>query len=110
MKFKNFDLTLGPSLSTSTNSVSQNIDYDFGFSVQIVFTGSSLDGSFKLQASNDNTNWTDVTSSTAVSSLTGTSSIMYNVDAAYYNYFRVSWTRTGGTGTANSCKATIKGG
>jgi len=112
MKFKNYELAIGPSLSSSANSAVEDLNQDAGFSLQVVFTGTALNGSFKLQASNDliaPTNWTDVASSAqAVTALTGSSSLLWNLDATYYNYVRLSWTNSSGTGSVSSCRVTVK--
>lgn len=110
MKIKNYELSFGPSLNSSTNSAVEDLSQDFGFSAQVSFTGAALNGSFKLQASNDNSNWVDVSSSSqAVTALTGSSSVLWNIDAAYYNYVRIAWTNSSGTGTISSCKMVVKG-
>lgn len=110
MKTKVYNLTLGPSLDSSTNSAVEDLSQDYGFCAQIVFTGTGLNGTFKLQASNDNLNWSDIANtSQAVTALTGTSSALWNIDAAYYNYVRISWTNSSGTGTVTVSKMSVKG-
>lgn len=110
MKFKNYDFTLAANLNASANSTSvENLEQDYGFCLQIGFTGSALNGTFKLQASNDSSTWTDVPSSSqSVTALTGASSAMWNIDGAYYNYVRLVWTYTSGSGTISACKMVVK--
>ena len=112
MKFKNYDLAwTSNNLSASRTTDYENLDQDAGFSLQVVFSGTALNGSFKLQASNDSTNWTDLPSSSqAISALTGASSVIWNIDAAYYNYVRAAWTFTSGAGTISVSKLTVKAG
>lgn len=57
MNFKNYELSFGPSLNSNANSSVEDLSQDVGFSAQVSFTGASLNGTFKLQASNDNSNW-----------------------------------------------------
>lgn len=75
-----------------------------GYSIQLVTTGATVTGAFKLQASNDKsrfpefttdipTNWTDVDGSST--SVTVAGSVMWNANGAYYNWVRVVWTESG---------------
>lgn len=109
LKFKNYDLTFGPSLNSSTNSVSEELSQDVGFALQVSITGTALNGTLKLQASNDNTNWADLSGySTSVSALSGSATYVYNYDAAYFQYVRASWTNSSGTGSISVCKMCVK--
>lgn len=86
------------------------------YAVQLVFTGSP-NGSFKLQASNDNgntendknlvTNWTDILNSNQL--ITAAGNHMYSVRNAGYQWYRVVWTFTSGSGTLTSAKSYVKG-
>lgn len=80
-----------------------------GYSIQIVVTGSAT-GTVKLQGSSDPVpdsqfnvksfpvqNWTDIANSDQ--NITGAGSVMYNVDDSFYNWVRVVYTSTSGTGT-----------
>lgn len=91
------------SLTANVSSASVNLYTKFGYSLQVNNTGTALNGSYKLQMSNDNLNWVDVASSTqAVSALSGTNSLMWNVADVNYLYARLVWTFTSGTGTATT--------
>lgn len=90
------------------------------YSIQLVFTGSPV-GAFKLQGSDDPggpnntsgsqdanvTNWTDITSSSQAISAAG--NIMWDVSNAGYNFVRVVYTVTSGTGTLTSARINVKG-
>jgi hypothetical protein len=97
-----------------------------GYSVQASYltSGSAgVTGSFKLQASNDPTstawndktnpvvltNWTDISgSSVAVQASGSGNNAMWNVDGAYYSWFRLAYTNTSGSGSLTAT-ATGKG-
>lgn len=74
--------------------------YDLGdlyrYSMQAVFTGNTLAGNLKLQGSNDNANWGDITGS--AQAVAGGQSHLWDVQAAGYRYVRGVWDHTGGTG------------
>lgn len=90
-------------LSANRTSITIPLYQDFGYSIQIVFTGTPT-GTFKLQASDDPvpqngmpfsgiytaTNWTDVANSSQAVSAAG--SIVWNVSDVMYNYVRVVYT------------------
>lgn len=110
MKFQNFSLNFSNNdFSASRNSESQDLSQDAGYSLQIVLSGAALTGSLKLQASNDNSTWTDIAgSSQAVSGITS-ANYLWNYDAQYYQHVRAVWTYTSGTGSVVSSKMTTKG-
>lgn len=81
----------------------------FGYSIQVVITGSAA-GSISLQGSSDPVpnsnfnvrtfpvaNWTDIADS--LEAVTGAGTVMYNVANASYNWVRVIYTSASGTGT-----------
>jgi len=91
------------------------------YAVQLAFTGSP-NGSFKLQASNDKgrinsaTNvvqvsdlavWTDITGSTAL--VTAAGDIMWDAENIGYNWVRIIWTATSGSGSLTSARVYVKG-
>lgn len=99
------------SLAASFNGSPYKVDFSHGFSLCAQITdGGSINGSFKLQASNNafdaNVNndtrsdaiWVDIPST--ATAVTGTTAIFWNVGDCYYEAVRVVYTRTGGTGTA----------
>lgn len=90
--------------------------------VQLVFTGGTINGSFKLQASNDLgdtsavseanvqeeiVNWTDIAGSSVEINAAG--DIMYNVEDTAFRWVRVVWTVTSGTGSLTSARFNLKG-
>ena len=108
-------------MNTTINSTPMNLVSIYGFSIQVVWTGTPT-GSFKLQASSDvadsqlanaqmlPTNWSDVTNSSYA--VTAAGNYMWNVSDAMYTWVRVVYTDTsGGVSTAQiaSCTLAAKG-
>lgn len=99
-------------LSTASITTSAiNVNFRIGFSIGLVFTGSPV-GTFKLQASNDQTEtassvasdtWADITGSTV--NVTAANTIVWNHADMYSRWVRIVWTKTSGTGTIT--KATL---
>jgi hypothetical protein len=102
----------GTVMNGTINSKAMQLQNSMFYNIQIVFTGTPT-GSFKLQASSDNSatmtaagqfpyqpvNWTDVPDSSTAVSAAG--SVMWNIEWASYNFVRVVYTDTsGGTSTA----------
>lgn len=93
-------------MSGSLNSTPFLLDQNYGYSIQLTWTGTSV-GTFTLQLSNDVgtdqfgagvTNWTTLANSSNAVSAAGT--LAYNVNLAFYKWVRVVYTRTSG-GTAS---------
>lgn len=85
-----------------------DIQHCWGYSVYLSYTGSTLSGTAKLQASHDGSTWFDLANSGATAQHTlGASggSNHWNVDGAYYPYVRLSVT-TDDANTA-TCNAWI---
>lgn len=90
------------------------------YSIQLVFTGSPV-GTFKLQGSDDPgspnagegaqangvTNWTDIAASSQAIAAAG--NILWDVANCGYNFVRVAYTATSGTGTVTSARINVKG-
>lgn len=110
-------------LSSSWDSNAIWLGHISCYAIQLVFSGTP-DGTFKLQASNDQgnpptagsgeqehgvDNWTDITDSSQAVSMAGNH--MWDVQNAGYNWVRVVWTANG-TGTSPSldtARAYVKG-
>ena len=75
------------------------------FSIHADFSGATLGGTLSLECSNDNSDWIMVVDSDQL--VASAASHMWNVSGASYQYVRVKWVPTGGTGTI-TCKATVK--
>jgi len=95
-----------PSTDASSNITA---DFDLGdtrhFSVQAIFTGSDVAGTFKIQASNyKNSNFEDVSGASV--SVTSSDDLLLNLTDQNYRYLRLSWTYSSGTG---NIKAKILG-
>ncbi len=68
----------------------------YRYAIQVVFTGSDVVGTLKLQASLDNVTWVDVEDSTE--EITASADHIWDVIAAGYRYVRVDWDYDSGTG------------
>lgn len=88
------------SASASIDSSEISTAFQIQCSVQAVATG-TLAGNLKLQFSNDSvdpTNWSDITNATV--SITGTPGVFsIQKTELCYNFVRVVFTKSGGTGT-----------
>ena len=86
-------------VAVSTNSSEIKTDFVVACSVIATATG-TIAGSVKLQASNDNvdpTNWCDIASATV--SVSVSNPVMIAKTDLCYNFIRVVFTKSGGTGT-----------
>jgi hypothetical protein len=124
MRVAQFDLlkTVNGSPAMSTNLASNCtspaifLGHIIDYSVQCVFTGSPV-GSFYLQVSNDfgigqndwanAIHWTNVPSSSIAVSAAG--DFVINVQNSGYNWARLVYTATSGSGTITFCQANVKG-
>lgn len=87
------------SVSTAASATSDVITLhplDVGISIQLAWTGTTA-GTVKLQASNDAIQWNDVDGITD-DPAGSASNTAWDVAAAYFQYVRVVFTRSGGTG------------
>lgn len=111
----------GTVLNANLNSAPMQLQHMFGFSIQLVWTGTPT-GTFKLQGSSDSVyvaprntlspetpvNWTDIANSSEAVSAAG--SFMWNVSDAFYNFVRVVYTdASSGASTAAITVATMNG-
>jgi len=108
-------VTNGDMSAASITSSMVSINQAFGFSIQGVMTGGPPTGTAKLQGSCDPfvdltgtgvTNWTDITGSSVAIAAAGT--FLYNVVDCEYNWVRLVYTRTAGSGTLN-VRINVKG-
>lgn len=119
MKYNNSSMLRGlssASLGADMNSGPIRIREAIGFCVQLVWTGASVDGEFKIQVSNDSgdsenvTNWEDLLLPvTSVVTASGADSHTWNVANLMASWFRIVFTRTSGTGTITVATFTVKG-
>ena len=68
------------------------------YSLEAVFTGSDLAGTFKLQGSNTGGTHTGVDISGATDTIASAGDSILEVSGAGHRYVRPHWTRSGGTG------------
>lgn len=109
------------SMGASFNMSGVYIGHVVNCSIQLVFTGTPV-GEFKLQGSNDAgspnasqqphlydgvSNWSDITSSVQAVSAAG--DVLYNLSNLGYNFIRVVYTRTSGTGSLTVARLNTKG-
>ena len=87
-----------PAVAIAATITSGGLDLGdmIAYSFQASFTGSDAAGTFHLEASNDNTNFVDISGLTATISSAGTA--ILSTAVAGYRYVRYSWVRSGGTG------------
>lgn len=76
--------------SETTVSEAVDITYIVGYAVYASWTGTTIAGSIKLQASVDNVSWSDVADSSVT--ISGASNSFWNITDAFYRYFRLSVT------------------
>jgi hypothetical protein len=79
-------------------SLTKDLETLVGYSIQINWSSSSLVGTFTLEASNDNVNFTAIANtSQAISGSSGTH--IYNAVLFHYEYVRCRFERVSGSGT-----------
>lgn len=95
-------------MTGTTVCTSQAIDVGMlcRWSIQLVWTGTPT-GTFKVQESNDNTNWTDVNSATASAAGSAASAII-NAINCQTKYIRVLYTNASSTGVIGACTVHAK--
>lgn len=84
------------SMGATITTTSQIMDTLLSYSIQGVWTGSPV-GDIKIQASNDCTNWDDITGTDQ--SISSAGSFLWNVTSLSYHCMRVLYTRVSGTGS-----------
>lgn len=107
-------------MSTSFQLRSIWLGHICNFAIQLVFTGTPV-GTLRIQGSADAgqpdgglspqasgvTNWTDITSSDIA--ITTAGNAMINVQNAGYNWVRLVYVSTSGTGSLTSARINVKG-
>lgn len=108
-------------MSSSFNMKPIWLGHIANYSIQIFFSGTP-GGNFRLQAScdpgkpnaaseaekyNGVVNWTDVADSAFTVSAAG--DVMWDVQNTGYEWVRVVWTQTSGSGSVTSARAKVKG-
>ena len=94
---KELQLVSAHDASTSFNSIGCQKGDLKDYSIQVVFSSATLNGTLTIEASNDNSNY--VTISGTSQSIASGAGHMYNVTDANYKFFRLAWAATSGTGT-----------
>lgn len=112
MRIKNINMIPSGSVSINANATLDGValDHITHFSIQVVFSGTSPSGTFKLQCSNDDSstsNWTDIGGSSQTVKDSG--NVTWNVENAGYKWVRVVFTHASGTGNITSARCHIKG-
>lgn len=122
MKSYNYPLIVIQPMNVSFNSRAHQLEAAWGYTVQAVYTGSSISGIFSLQGSadpidhtpadSDNPtvmNWTPILNSSFLISSSG--SYVWDVNGPGYNYVRLLYSDSSG-GTSNgicNAKLNVKG-
>lgn len=96
-------------MTADRSTASFSMEHMIGVSCQTVWSGGATPvGNIKLQASNDGTNWSDVSGATsAVGANSGVG--FFNFDGAHFRYGRVYFAFTSGNGTLSKPVCTLKG-
>lgn len=81
--------------ATFTNGSIMELSNMYGYSFDMAWTGTPA-GDLIVQGSNTQTTWHEIAKETLAGAA---GSKLFNVDGAHYRYVRVSYTRTGGTGS-----------
>lgn len=102
---KEIELVSAADAGSNITSVAINLGDLETFSIHCDFSSGTLNGTVKLQASNDDSDYVDVSGSSQ--SISSGASHIFNVVNAAYKFVRVDWAQTSGTGTL-TCKAVIK--
>lgn len=89
-------LDAGNMASTTLTSSAVELQHYILCGLQAVYTGSPV-GTLSLQASLDQTTWTDIAGATAAVAAAGSS--LFNVSDLTYPYMRLVYTKTSGTGS-----------
>lgn len=119
MRTKNDALTLdGTDMTANIASDAIWLGHIVNYAVQVVYSGAGINGTLKLQASNDEgsndlklksptiTNWTDV----STQAVTAAGSTMFNVQDCGYRWVRLVWIDSSSTaGTISSARINVKG-
>ena len=90
--------TLLATVSAASNRTSGDLflgDY-IGYSMTVLISGSDIAGTLKLQASNDQTTYVDISGSSQ--SITSSADHIWSISDAQYLYVRAVWTTSSGTG------------
>ena len=99
------------SLAGNVTGPSILIEHIYGYSFQIVWTGSPV-GNFYLEASNDlgssPTTWDTIGGTTSAAGGAG-GTLTYNIERAFYRWVRLRYAVTSGTGTITVCNLMEKG-
>jgi hypothetical protein len=94
---KEFELASSLSASSSANTNGYPIGDLREYSIHVIFSSGTLNGSLSLQTSNDNSDWVEIPES--VQAVVSGASHLWTVRGAGYKHVRAAWTRTSGTGT-----------
>ena len=105
---KLFQITIVEDVALTGNytSPSQVVQITEG-AIQAVWTGADLEGNLKLTISNDDIIYTDYTGSNQA--VSGPGDVMWILDVAQYQWFKVVFEYISGTGNLESIKYNSKG-
>ena len=98
MKFQVQKVVDVAAVVATTNYDSVKLFHHSGYSAQVVWTSTTASAVVKLQRSNDNVNWEDVSGATqTIASNSG--NVIFNEVDVFYGYFRPVLTYTSGSVT-----------
>lgn len=93
----NQQLVTDEDMNSDITSSSVDISEARSICAQIYWSGTSPIGNFYIQGSNDDNNWANASSASAVSGNSG--SLLINLDAPAFRFARIYYDNTSGTGT-----------
>ena len=97
---KNIALISAANAAVNQTSVPIRLSDLTTYSIQVTFSSGTLNGTLTLEVSNDNTNYSLLSSSSQT--VASGVSHMWTVNNAGYDYVRVVWTASSGTGTLSA--------
>ena len=96
---KNFTLVSAQSMGATFTSSSIPMKYYYAVSLQAVWTGGTVDGTWRILISNDDVTYSALTGSDSVAS--GAGDFYWDLTQTTAGFVKITYIRNGGTGTAS---------
>lgn len=94
------DYIVDASMGADVNASAIPTSSSEGLSLQAIWTGGTAAGTIKLQASNNGTDWSDLPGTSQT--VAGAGSFLWNLYSIFFQYVRIKFVRSAGTGTLNA--------
>ena len=104
----NYETESHEAITATTNFDSQQLEHMYGYSVQFIWTSTNADATLLLQASNNGTDWDNISYATQAI-LNDDSSKLFVVPEAMYRYVRARVEVSGGSIDTLEIATYIKG-